>query len=208
MKFCFVCGKKNEKLIEGYCEDCYNEKFKLIKIPKNLKIVQCSKCGKIRHGDGWSDIKLEDFIKQKLKITGNNVKVEIKGEKIFVSGILENSKKSKEEVHELKVKPEKIVCYDCTCRLGGYYETILQLRGDVTDNILNFLDEHIRKKSYYRVEKIREGYDLYVGDKNIAKTLAEYLAKKYRFKIQKSYRLYTRKDGVDHFKIYILIICG
>ncbi|MFH1229426.1 MAG: NMD3-related protein [Candidatus Aenigmatarchaeota archaeon] len=207
MKFCFVCGKKNEKLIEGYCEDCYNDKFKLVKIPKDLKIFQCSKCNNIKQNTGWTDIKVEDFIKSKLKINGKDVNITIKGNKIFVSGILEHSKKIKEEVHEVSFKPTKIICSECSNRLGGYYETVLQLRGNVTKTILNFLDDEIKEKSYYSVKAVRNGYDLYVGDKNVARSLAAYLSKKYKFKISKSYRLHTRKEGVDVYKTYIFIIC-
>jgi nonsense-mediated mRNA decay protein 3 len=207
MKFCFVCGKKTEKLIEGYCEDCYNDKFNLIKIPKNLSIVICSKCKKIKQGIHWEDIEVEDFLKNNIKTLGKDVKVEVKGNKIFVTGTLENSKKSKEESHEINIKPIKTLCLRCSQKLGGYYETVIQLRGNVTNEILNLLDEKINEKSFYRAEAVKGGFNLYVGNKSIANDAVELLKKRYNFKISKSYKLFTKKEGRDVYRTMISIYC-
>jgi len=207
MKFCFVCGKKTDKLLEGYCEDCYNKKFNLIKIPEDLQILQCSKCKKLKDGILWTDKDVEDLIKKKIKLLGECTKIEVKGNKICVWGTLEKSKRPKEESHEINLKIVKVVCPNCSKRLGGYYETTLQIRGNATNAILNFLDEEINKKSYYRLEQIKGGFNLYVGDKDVAKKAAEFLSKKYKFKIRKTYRLFTKKDGRDVYKSIITIDC-
>ena len=207
MKFCFVCGKKTEKLIEGYCEDCYNEKFNLVKIPKDLRIVMCKKCKKIKQGISWEDIKVEDFLKKKIKTLGRDVKIDISGDEIFVTGMLENSKKPKEEIHEINIKHIKTLCLRCSQKLGGYYETVIQLRGNVTNSILNLLDEKINEKSFYRVEAVDGGFNLYVGDKNIANDVAELIKKRYKFKIRKSYKLFTKKEGRDVYRTMISIYC-
>jgi len=207
MKFCFVCGKKTEKLIEGYCEDCYNEKFNLVKIPKDLRIVMCSKCKKIKQGINWKDIEIEDFLKNNIKTLGKDVKIEVKENKIFVTGTLEKSKKSKEEVHEINIKPIKTLCLRCSQKLGGYYETVIQLRGNVTNNILNLLDEKINEKSFYRVEAVKGGFNLYVGNKSVANDATELIKKKYKFKISKSYKLFTKKEGRDVYRTMISIYC-
>ena len=207
MKFCFVCGKKTEKLIEGYCEDCYNEKFNLVKIPKDLRIVMCSKCKKIKNGINWEDIEIEDYLKNKIKTLGKDVKIEIKGNKIFVTGKLEKSKKPKEEVHEINIRLIKALCLRCSQKLGGYYETVIQLRGNVTNSILNLLDEKINEKSFYRAEAVKDGFNLYVGDKNVANDVTELIKKKYKFKIRKSYKLFTKKEGRNVYRTMISICC-
>ena len=56
MKFCFLCGKKTEKLIEGYCEECYNKEFKLIEAPKEISFIICSRCNRIKYKNKWKDI--------------------------------------------------------------------------------------------------------------------------------------------------------
>jgi nonsense-mediated mRNA decay protein 3 len=207
MKFCFVCGKKTEKLIEGYCEDCYNEKFNLVKIPKEVRVIVCSKCKKIKSGIRWENIRVEDFLKRNIKPLGKDVKIEVRGNRIFVTGTLEKSKKSKEESHEINLKLVKTLCLMCSQKLGGYYETVIQLRGNATNEILNFTDKKINETSFYRSEAVKGGFDFYVGNKSVANDVAELLKKKYKFKISKSYKLFTKKDGQDIYRSKILIIC-
>jgi NMD protein affecting ribosome stability and mRNA decay len=207
MKFCFVCGKKNEKLIEGYCEDCYNQKFKLVKVPESIDMEQCSKCNRIKHLTSWQDMSVEDVVKSKIKTLGKDITIKIEGKKIIVKGTLENSKKSKEEEHEVRLNIRKFACPECCRRLGGYYETLIQLRGEVTSDILDLIDKKIMQSSFYKTDKVTGGYNLYVGDKTTANQVADFIDKKYRFKIRRSYKLFTKKDGRNLYKCIILIYC-
>jgi nonsense-mediated mRNA decay protein 3 len=207
MKFCFVCGKKTEKLIEGYCEDCYNKSFNLIQLPDRLAVFCCSKCGKIREKNSWKDIEIEKLIKNSVKALGKNVKIEITGNKIFVTGNLKTSKKAKEEVHELNIKIIKILCPECSRRCGGYYEAIIQLRGNISEEILNFIDKEIKEKSFYKIEPVKEGFNLYIENKNIANQIADKLKRIYRLKVKKSFKLYTKKEGKDVYKSVFSVKC-
>jgi len=207
MKFCFVCGKKTEKLIEGYCEDCYNKNFNLIEVPKELCIFQCSKCKKIRQKNAWVDTEMEDLIKNSVKILGNNVKIEVNKDKIFSTGFLKTSKKAKEEIHEVNVKIIKALCPVCSKRSGGYYESIIQLRGDISEEILNFIDKEIKEKTFYRAERVKGGLNLYIGNKNIANQIADKLKRAYKLEVKKSFKLHTKKEGRDIYKSTFLIKC-
>jgi nonsense-mediated mRNA decay protein 3 len=206
MKFCFVCGKETEKLIEGHCEDCYNKSFNLIEIPKEIIIVLCSKCKKIRQKNMWKDIEIEDLVKNSVKILGRNVEITLNGDKVLAKGLLKNSKKAKEETHEIIIRIIKTTCPECSKKLGGYYESIIQLRGDVTEEVLNFIDREA-KKTFYRTEPVKEGFNLYFGDKNIAGQIADKLKRRYNFEIKKSFKLFTRKEGMDIYKSTFLIRC-
>jgi nonsense-mediated mRNA decay protein 3 len=207
MKFCFVCGKKTEKLIEGYCEDCYNKNFNLIEVPKELCIFQCSKCKKIRQKNAWKDVEIEDLIKDDVKILGNNVKIEINKDKIFATGFLKTSKKAKEEIHEVNVKIIKALCPVCSKRSGGYYESIIQLRGDIPEEILNFIDKEVKEKTFYKAEPVKGGFNLYIGNKNIANQIADKLKRIHKLKVKKSFKLHTKKEGVNIYKSTFLIKC-
>ena len=207
MKFCFVCGKSDENLIDGYCEECYNEKFNLVKIPKEVNVVVCSKCGKVKQGFHWDEIKPEEFVRKSIKSLGKDVKIEVKGRKIFVKGILHGSSHMKEEEHEINVKTVKTMCLTCSQKLGGYYETVIQLRGNVADSILKIVDRIINEKSFYRAEAVKGGFDLYVGNKAVANDAAEFLGKQYNFKTSKSYKLFTKKEGRDIYRTKILVHC-
>jgi len=207
MKFCFICGKKTEKLIEGYCEDCYNKNYSLIKIPKEINVIKCSKCDRFKSRNAWIDGEIEDLIKNDIKILGGNVKIRIEGNKIFATGFLRDSKKSKEETCETNIKIKKILCPNCSKKLGDYFESTIQLRGDVTEEILDFIDEKFREKTFYKIERVKGGLNLCIGNKNIANQVAEELKRRYTLEIKKSFKLFTKKDGKDVYKCTILIRC-
>jgi len=214
MKFCFLCGKKSEKLIEGYCEECYNKQFQLIEVPKEIDVTLCSKCGLVKERNKWKDIGIEDFIKNKIKIIGKDVEIRIERNDTFeihAKGYLNNSKKLKEEVQEIVVNENKIVCPNCFKRFGGYSEAILQLRGNITNEILNFVDDQIvsdflkNKKIFYRIKEVKGGFDLYINNKSLARKIAIILKNKYKAEVKKSFKLVTRKQGRDIYKNIILI---
>ncbi len=173
-KFCFLCGKETEKLINGYCEDCYSKKFPLEK--KKLVLKICKICGKMNYRNKWT------------KDIGN---------------IRENVKMGK-----IDLTFENTQCPDCSRKFGGYYEAILQLRGEFPEDILDFIDKVVSKHSdrtgaYFRIEKIKEGINLYIGSKSIANKLAKIL-KDMKFEIKKSYKLVTKRDGKEIYRTVIV----
>ena len=203
MKFCFVCGKKTDKLIEGYCEECYNKEFSLLKVPEEISIKVCSKCGRINYGKVWKEKEVEDILKDKIKILGKNVDIKIrKNDNIHITakGFLKNSKKIKEEKKEIRLKLNKIVCPDCSRRLGDYYEAILQLRGDA-DKAMDFLTDQLSiERSVYKIENVKNGIDIYLDDAHLASNLSKQLRKKFNAKVKKSFKLFTRKQGKDIYR--------
>lgn len=201
MKFCFVCGKKTDKLIEGYCEDCYSKKFSLLQVPKELSIKMCSKCGRINYGNIWKEKEIEDILKDKIKVLGKNVDIKISRDDnihIVAKGLLKNSKKVKEERKDIRLKINKIVCPECSRRLGDYYEAILQLRGDA-DKAFDFLTDSLGS-SVYKVDKVRNGIDIYLIDAHLAGNLSKMLKKRFNARVKKSFKLFTRKHGKDIYR--------
>jgi len=207
MKFCFVCGKKTERLIDGYCEDCYSKSSSLVEIPKNLFITQCRRCGKIKQSGLWLAIGREDFIKNNIKVLGKNVKIIVDKDKIIVKGTLSHSKKPKEEIHEIKLLTKKGLCLECTKELSGYYESIIQLRGEYYNEALVFIEKQIKTKTFFRIEAIKQGINLYIGNKDIANQIVEDLKRRYKLEIKKSFKLHTKKEGKDVYKSIFLIRC-
>lgn len=214
MKFCFVCGKKTDKLIEGYCEDCYNEKFKLIEAPKRVYVTLCPKCGMIRQENKWVDKEIDDIIIEKIKIHGRDVKLKIEKNdiaKIYAKGFLDRSKKIKEETREVELKIDKLVCPNCSKRFGEYYESVIQLRGNITDEVLDSIDSLVlseyqkNKKAFYRIENVKGGVDLFLGSKSIANRIENLLSKRYKSEIKKSFKLITRKEGKDIYRNIMLV---
>ena len=115
-------------------------------------------------------------------------------------GFLEGSKKQKQEQHEIKLKINKITCPDCSRRLGGYYESIIQIRGNV-EKALNYIDDELAKeKGVYRIERDERGADIYLDNIHLANKFCNMLKKRFNAKIRKSYRLVTRKEGKDIYR--------
>ena len=214
MKFCFLCGKETGKLIEGYCETCYNKEFQLIKIPEKISFIICRKCNMIKHKNSWKDLDIDDIIRQNIEIQGRDVKIKIEKNDVahvYARGFLKKSKKQKEEIHKVLLQQNKTVCLSCSRRYGNYYESILQLRGDIPEEVLNFIDDQIflalqkDKKAFYRIENIKNGFDFYIGSKSLADKIAESLRKRFKVEIKKSFHLVTRKEGKDIYRSVILV---
>ncbi len=214
MKFCFLCGKQTNKLIEGYCQNCYNKKFSLIKVPEKIEVTICSKCNSVKDGDKWKDVNLEDFIKNKIKILGKKVEIDIEvnhSVKLRVKGYLENTKKLKKEFYEIPLKTKKITCRICSRQSGNYYEGIIQLRGDITQEVIDSIDDCVTeeifndKRVFYKAKKVKVGLDLYMSDKYITKRISDLLKKKYKAKVKKTYKLITKKEGKDIYKATVLV---
>jgi nonsense-mediated mRNA decay protein 3 len=209
MKFCFVCGKKTDELIEGYCEDCYSKKFKLIEVPKEFSLVICRKCSKINHENKWEDSEIKELVKQKIKILGQDVEIKIERNDVLhvsAKGSFKDSKKLKEETYEIPLKLNKVLCPNCLKISGGYYEAVLQLRGNVTEETLDFVDEKIKSlKEFYRIKEVKNGFDLYTSNKSTANKIAKLLKDKFKADIKKSFKLITRKEGKDIYRNVILV---
>ena len=208
MKFCFVCGKKTEKLIDGYCEKCYNKEFNLIEVPKEIMFTICTKCNRIRDKNIWKDVEIEDILKDKIKILGKNVSIKIEKNDVLhvtAGGYLKGSKSMKEEKHDIIIKVNKIVCRNCSKRFGGYYEAIIQLRGRTYDAMDFIEDQLIKERQTYRIEKAKNGCDIYLSDKNFANRLTNVVKKKFNAKVKMNYKLVTRKSGKDIYRSVMLV---
>lgn len=209
MKFCFLCGRKSENLIKGYCEECYKSKFKLIEVPEEIEVVMCNRCKKINEKNKWKEAEIDEILKDKIKILGKNVKMRFEKNddvKVHAKGLLEGSKNVKEEVHEVKIKIRKRLCDDCFKKSGKYYESIVQIRGTLTNDDMDSIDDIVLERGgFYRLEKVKGGYDFYVSSKSLAKKIAEFFRKKYKVDIKKSFKLFTRKEGKDIYRDTILL---
>ncbi len=209
MKFCFLCGKKSECLVKGYCEECYKRQFQLIQVPEVISITICTKCQKIKERNFWRDIEIEKIIRDSVKIIGRDVEIRIErndNAKVFAKGYLEDLKKIKEEVHEVKLKLNKQMCSDCSKMFGKYYETLIQVRGDLTNDDFDDIGDIILKRGgFYRIKEVRGGHDFYLSSKNLAKSVTDLLRRRYRIEIKKSFTLVTRKEGKDIYRDTVLV---
>lgn len=212
MKFCFVCGKKTEDMIEGYCKECYCKKFQLIEVPKEIEVKMCGKCMRKMDRNKWREIDLCDIIREKIRVIGESVSLRVESEdddvgRIYARGFLEGMREPKEEVHELTLKIRKVTCPTCGKSSGFYFETTIQIRGGtLTDEDFDNINDITRnREGFYRLEYAKGGCDMKVSSKSLGKKIAEYVVKKYKIDKKLSFKLVTKKDGRDLYRDTVLL---
>ncbi|MBS3165921.1 hypothetical protein J4444_02255 [Candidatus Woesearchaeota archaeon] len=86
-----------------------------------------------------------------------------------------------------------------------YYEAIIQLR-DIEQEVYDFSIEQIEKGKIHiaKVEDVKGGVDIYLADRDFAKTLGKKLQLKFGGKLLLSASLYGIKDGREIFRVTIL----
>jgi len=100
------------------------------------------------------------------------------------------------------------VCDQCKKSEGTYHEAVIQLR-NIDENLLRELVEELVKKEVFIKERIdkKEGIDLKVSDKRIARSIAQKLAKKYNLEFKLTSKLITYKHdkGKEVYRDFILL---
>jgi nonsense-mediated mRNA decay protein 3 len=186
-RFCYKCGKQTERLIDGLCEECIEQE--MIKKVVSIEYWICPRCGRIREGKVWKIKSLEDVLKKRLKATRIDME---KGLAETVSGKIRFS---------LEIR--KVTCIHCSRIAGGYYESVLQLRGFSNDEITK-ITQMIKEEFFTKTSK--HGHDFYFLKKSSAEKVARRIKKTFKnVEIKKSYKLVTKKDGVDVYRNYVSV---
>jgi len=93
-----------------------------------------------------------------------------------------------------------------------YYEVILQIRGEFTEEILDFIDRWLHKfneKDLYRSEEVKGGLDYYIANKSVGKKLAQILKKQFKGKLINSYKMHSvSREGTKLYKMTVSIRFG
>lgn len=166
---CPKCGARSskKKFIDAFCEDCYEFKFKLPK-PSDVRMTICKRCDKVLFKGEWlkfNPSKVAEAIQHKCRGAFENVEYDDS------KGILRFCFKldSGERCLERDFRPETNygLCPDCSRMSGGYFEAIVQLRGDNPPRLKQFadsLEKRLKEKTFVsKVDEKKEGLDLYIG---------------------------------------------
>jgi len=194
MLICPKCGKNNkEKSFVGpFCSDCYEFK---IRIPKHTKVRECKKCGRIKMNKGWTVYnkkKIEEYVKEKFK--GGFEKIDYYLDSF--TAVMYFRVEGKLYMVDKKFEPklEVTVCPECSKKSGGYFEAIIQVRGDQTkiDKFAMKLEKFLRNTTFItKTKELKEGIDLYVGSSKAVVNMFREL----RMKAKISRKLFTQKKG-------------
>jgi len=205
--FCPKCGKEVNQLIKNLCRECFLESF-TIKLPKII-LKKCKVCGK--YYDKRFLGEKEEFIEIELKKILKNL--DVKEVNYWLNNFLHLKLLFKvedfqlEKEIEVELKEEKGICRYCSLRLSNYWEAILQIRGRKGE-ILKEIEEILKKEKHKlafisRVVELKNGFDIYLGSKKIARKIAKKFEKEAELKITRKF--YGFKQGRRIYKDTILV---
>lgn len=219
-KFCPKCGKTVEKLFgpRKVCVDCYREAHDFVEIPDEINFDQCSVCGNYKIKNVWKGFESDE--KLVFDVLGQYEKEDVEmgasfkrqGEVYNVKVVMEENINGERirQVKEVQLVPEKKQCRKCSRFHGGYFEAILQIRGDVTENIFGEMMEFAGRKTsedrsnfVSNVEEIHGGYDVYVSSMNMLRSILQFLKERLKVEEEWSKELVGQKEGQEVYRTVV-----
>lgn len=220
MKVCPRCGRTEKEVpfIGFLCRDCYLETNDVVRVSP-LLLKRCPTCGKIYAGR-WQEYSLEavrSWIRKHVKTDVHNAFVSVgfasaQGEgiaaTILVAGDVDGVPVRIAKSLQIPVAREQ--CPDCARRAGGYYEAVIQVRGEKVDEAVDLLRRWVGRsggKGAYITREVRrkEGVDVYIGSRKLAEKLAAKLAKTFDGQVKRSYTLVTEKNGRKIYRVTLAV---
>src|SRR4030095_3278411 len=161
---CPKCGRSSDKVpfIEAFCADDYPVK---LETPPRMEVEQCTRCKRIRLRGEWTvytERKIRGVVLGRCKGGFDTADYDIDWQKAVFK--LSGSGAVIERSIPLHIK--KNICQDCSRVSGGYYEGIIQLRGDRArqEKYAKLFIEKLEKVTFIsKTEEKDEGLDLYIG---------------------------------------------
>lgn len=94
---------------------------------------------------------------------------------------------------------------DISGKHPGYYEAILQLR-DCGEEAGDFVREEVAREGIYvaKEEKVKGGFDIYLGDKNFTRNLGRKLQERFGGEQKVTASLWGRKEGKEVYRLTVL----
>ncbi len=160
-RFCYRCGALEAKqgpLINGLCQRCFVEENRLLRVPPELEIIICGRCGAYVVDGRWHQASGDDPITEAARRTAlSSIRLAHStfGEmkllrpedvpKVALSvrvrrdeGVIDVRATGK--IHELQTEPQveeahitfkikRVTCDACTLKSAHHYEAIIQVRG-------------------------------------------------------------------------------
>ncbi|MCX8166651.1 MAG: 60S ribosomal export protein NMD3 [Candidatus Micrarchaeota archaeon] len=206
-QICPICGRSDVTILpnSNICVNCYNPE---IKIKEKLDIYVCPSCDKYLYGK-WktlNEIAFKKFLKNKLKLKNGNIEEFDLNNKFITVSMTLNDVKFK-TTRKVNFNLKKLLCSDCSRKSSGYYEAIIQLRGNnklKLEKKFNKITSGLEKMTFIsKIIKLKNnaGYDIYVGNKQKVFELLNKL--ELRFKTTR--KIAGRIDGNDVYRTTFLV---
>lgn len=224
-KFCPSCGREPEELFNGLCRRCFAGKAKLLEVPDKIEIAYCP-CGRINAGKRWGHYKTvgaavkEAVLSRSRALSGAKLSAEFRAPRALEKARISVTVRAEADIRGKTVSESKEVfafltqkpCEACAKRRAGYYEAIIQVRGNRKAELLACLRSELESlfpddESAYisKIEESKGGFDVYVGGKAPSRKAAEKAKKIYNADTKKSYKIIGRKGGKSLSRETILL---
>ena len=198
---CPKCGVKVNKLVNGYCVDCFLKNIK-IKIPAKIKLRYCVKCESVYWNRSWikplnSIMSLfERELKNKIRVPEE---VELKSVVIddFEKGLFSIFLSMKDELFEIQEKTifilEKVVCPDCS-RQNTKYIAKIQVRfvrnyKKNKEALQSFMKKYSMK--LIRIEEFDRGFDYHFSVDSYAVDVSRKISNAFNGKVKETFELFS-----------------
>jgi nonsense-mediated mRNA decay protein 3 len=197
---CPTCSRSSKdcRFVGDFCEFCAIDIAKR-QAPASVEIEQCRLCGRIRLKGVYQDMdgdSIRAAIESEMKMRDWNVEVvSFTDKEVLVRFYYGAGKEPISFEKGLHLKVSHRTCTDCFRKSSGYYEAIVQLRGnaDRVERESGRIGRYMQSRGAFvsKVEKIEGGSDVYLSSKALAN---EFFMQR-KLKPKKSFTLYGMKNG-------------
>ena len=225
VKFCPKCGEKTEKFYSSLCRECFLEKLSVVdKVPDRLVLRQCKNCGKIYVNEDFAetvegalDILLRELLQDKQMKVLHSATYRIEGRRVHITLVLRMEDLEKIEKKDAELVVKAIVCQTCSMQGSGYFQSVLQLRGpkellevlfDDAHQQIEFLSHYDQHAFISKIERKKEGIDLYIGSKKVAMQIAKNIKNRFNASITISRKLAGKEQGQKLYRDTVLVRLG
>jgi len=174
---CPKCGRRNDEVrfIEAFCIECYPLK---LEAPRSMELERCKKCGKMKLRGEWTSYdegKIKEYVESKCRGDFSSLNYDLSRQ--VVEFTITRSGESIVVERNARLEIKTVMCPQCNRISGGYYQAIVQLRGDPEKirEYANLLERKLSKRSFIaKTEEKHEGLDIYIGSsKAVVETIQE-----------------------------------
>ncbi|MGA1819599.1 MAG: 60S ribosomal export protein NMD3 [Thermoplasmatota archaeon] len=229
---CLKCGQR-EQFADNLCEECLLASIRPVSLPPVIQGNVCRTCSRLQKGRSWLEVEgsLEDAavhlarlnveVSRDVQNPRTELSVDHEDNSVFkISGKASSVYKGVIVNQDLRteVRLHQQACPYCSRQTGNYFEAILQLRGldtltekQVEDLIQRVRDEvaatSLKDPQVFisKEEKVRGGYDFYLGENSYARQLSQRLHDQYGGEYKYSSSMFGKKDGRDIYRHTYLV---
>lgn len=229
---CLKCGER-EQFADNLCEKCLLGSIEPITIPAVVQGTVCGSCNRLQKGRSWLEVEgsIDDAavhlanlhldISDEVQNPRVELSIDHEDQNLFkISGVATSVYKGVIVHQDLstEVRLHLHTCPFCSRQLSNYYEAIIQLRGldNLTEKQLEDLLQKVRDDTgsasikdpnvfISKEEKVRGGYDFYMGENSFARQMAQRLHDRFGGEMKWSSSLFGRKLGRDIYRHTYLV---